>query len=65
MSLLDDKAKIVSSRLGKDRFRVAGTAEFNGYNKDIRADRINPLIKWCNRTFSLKFLLNMPFHGQD
>ena len=51
VSLLDDKAKIVSSRLGKDRFRVAGTAEFNGYNKDIRADRINPLIKWCNELF--------------
>ena len=51
VSLLDDKAKIVSSRLGKDRFRVAGTAEFNGYNKDIRADRINPLIKWCNDLF--------------
>ncbi|MDC0093001.1 D-amino acid dehydrogenase [Alphaproteobacteria bacterium] len=51
VSLLDDKAKIVSSRLGKDRFRIAGTAEFNGYNKDIRADRINPLIKWCNELF--------------
>ena len=51
VSLLDDKAKIVSSRLGKNRFRVAGTAEFNGYNKDIRADRINPLIKWCNKLF--------------
>ena len=51
VSLLDDKAKIVASRLGKDRFRVAGTAEFNGYNKDIRADRINPLIKWCNELF--------------
>ena len=51
VSLLDDKAKIVSSRLGEDRFRVAGTAEFNGYNKDIRADRINPLIKWCNELF--------------
>ena len=46
VSLLDDKAKIVSSRLGKNRFRVAGTAEFNGYNKDIRADRINPLINF-------------------
>jgi D-amino-acid dehydrogenase len=51
VSLLDDKAKIVSSRLGPDRFRVAGTAEFNGYNKDIRADRIGPLIKWCNELF--------------
>ena len=51
VSLLDDKAKIVSSRLGKDRFRVAGTAEFNGYNKDIREDRILPLIKWSNKLF--------------
>ena len=36
VSLLDDEAKIVSSRLGPDRFRVAGTAEFNGFNRDIR-----------------------------
>ena len=36
VSLLDDKAKIVTSRLGSDRFRIAGTAEFNGYNRDIR-----------------------------
>lgn len=35
VSLLDESAKIVTSRLGADRFRVAGTAEFNGYNKDI------------------------------
>ncbi len=41
VSLLDESAKIVTSRLGKDRFRVAGTAEFNGYNRDIRADRIS------------------------
>ena len=51
VSLLDDKAKIVTSRLGKDRFRIAGTAEFNGYNRDIRQDRIDPLIKWCNTHF--------------
>ena len=30
MSLLDDEAKIVTSRLGPRRFRIAGTAEFNG-----------------------------------
>jgi len=41
----------VTSRLGVDRFRVAGTAEFNGYNKDIRADRIRPLIAWVNQCF--------------
>ena len=51
MSLLDDAAKIVTSRLGKTRFRVAGTAEFNGENRDIRADRIAPLVGWVNRYF--------------
>jgi D-amino-acid dehydrogenase len=30
VSLLDDETKLVTSRLGADRFRVAGTAEFNG-----------------------------------
>jgi len=51
VSLLDDETKLVTSRLGIDRFRVAGTAEFNGYNKDIRADRIRPLIDWVNQCF--------------
>ena len=51
VSLLDDETKLVTSRLGVDRFRVAGTAEFNGYNKDIRADRIRPLIAWVNQCF--------------
>ena len=51
VSLLDDKAKIVTSRLGTDRFRVAGTAEFNGFNKDIRADRIRPLADWTRELF--------------
>ncbi|MDX5402902.1 MAG: D-amino acid dehydrogenase [Rhodobacterales bacterium] len=51
ISLLDDEAKIVTSRLGKDRFRIAGTAEFNGYNLDIRDVRIRPLVKWCERFF--------------
>ena len=40
VSLLDDEAKIVTARLGKDRLRVAGTAEFNGYNTDIVQARI-------------------------
>ena len=51
VSLLDDETKLVSSRLGDDRFRVAGTAEFNGYNRDIRADRIRPLVDWVNGCF--------------
>jgi D-amino-acid dehydrogenase len=51
VSLLDDETKIVTSRLGTDRFRVAGTAEFNGFNLDIRADRIRPLTQWVQRQF--------------
>ena len=51
VSLLDDEAKLVLSRLGKDRLRVAGTAEFNGYNYDIRDDRIKPIVKWVERFF--------------
>jgi D-amino-acid dehydrogenase len=51
VSLLDDKAKIVTSRLGANRFRVAGTAEFNGANRDIRADRVQPLIGWTRKLF--------------
>ncbi|WP_111895478.1 D-amino acid dehydrogenase [Acinetobacter sp. MB5] len=53
VSLLDESAKIVTSRLGADRFRVAGTAEFNGYNKDIRNDRIQPLVDWVNKNFDI------------
>ncbi|MGO4386727.1 D-amino acid dehydrogenase [Microvirga sp. 2YAF29] len=51
MSLLDDKAKIVTSRLGIDRFRVAGTAEFNGFNRDVRTDRVQPLVSWVRQLF--------------
>lgn len=51
ISLLDDRAKIVASRFGEDRFRIAGTAEFNGQNRDIRADRIRPLTEWCETHF--------------
>ncbi|ASL48251.1 D-amino acid dehydrogenase [Burkholderia sp. AD24] len=51
VSLLDDSAKIVTSRLGVDRFRVAGTAEINGFNRDIRSDRIAPLVDWTRRYF--------------
>jgi D-amino-acid dehydrogenase len=51
VSLLDEAAKIVTSRLGADRFRVAGTAEFNGFNRDIRADRVQPLTQWVRGCF--------------
>jgi D-amino-acid dehydrogenase len=51
VSLLDDETKLVTSRLGLDRFRVAGTAEFNGVDRDIRADRIRPLVDWVAQCF--------------
>jgi D-amino-acid dehydrogenase len=51
VSLLDDEAKIVTSRLGDARLRVAGTAEFNGFNWDIRDDRVRPLVEWTRRLF--------------
>ncbi|MFC6792052.1 D-amino acid dehydrogenase [Methylobacterium komagatae] len=51
VSILDEATKIVTSRLGDDRFRVAGTAEFNGFNRDIRHDRIQPLIDWTREQF--------------
>lgn len=51
VSLLDDKAKIVTSRLGKNRLRIAGTAEFNGENRDILERRVRPLIKWAEDHF--------------
>jgi len=51
VSLLDDEAKIVTSRLGQDRLRVAGTAEFAGFNRDIRDDRVRPLTEWTRAMF--------------
>lgn len=50
VSLLDDQAKIVTSKLG-DNLRVAGTAELAGENYDIRRDRIDPLLKWVKVNF--------------
>ena len=51
VSLLDDDAKIVCSRLGSRRLRVAGTAELNGHNRDIVQDRIDPLLDWTAKNF--------------
>jgi D-amino-acid dehydrogenase len=50
VSLLDDQAKIVTSTLG-NRFRIAGTAELDGENYDIRRDRIEPLLAWVKENF--------------
>ena len=51
VSLLDDQEKIVCSRLGSNRLRIAGLAELNGYNLDIIQSRIRPLISWCTKMF--------------
>jgi D-amino-acid dehydrogenase len=51
VSLVDDTVKLVCSRLGEDRLRVAGSAEFHGHNRDIRADRIAPLTDWVRHNF--------------
>jgi D-amino-acid dehydrogenase len=50
VSLLDDQAKIVTSRLN-NRLRIAGTAEITNENYDVRYDRIKPLLNWCNSNF--------------
>jgi len=51
--MLDESAKIVTSRPGAERFRVAGTAEFNDFNRDNRADRIEPLVAWARRNVAI------------
>ena len=49
VSLTDDQHKLVFSRLGQ-RLRIAGTAEFAGYNTDLNAARCAALLQ---RTYSL------------
>jgi D-amino-acid dehydrogenase len=44
MSLTDEASKIVFSRLGQ-RMRVAGTAEFNGYDTSLNAVRCQALTR--------------------
>jgi D-amino-acid dehydrogenase len=51
ISLVDDGPKLVASRFGADRLRVAGTAELAGFDRTIRAGRIQPLIDWVRREF--------------
>ena len=51
VSLLDDDAKIVCSRLGANRLRVAGTAELVGRNLDIEQHRVKPLLNWVKDFF--------------
>lgn len=50
VSLTDDGAKVVISRLGQ-RLRVAGTAEFTGYDTYINPARIEPLVRRVRQIF--------------
>ncbi|THU05209.1 D-amino acid dehydrogenase [Lampropedia puyangensis] len=63
VSLLDEQAKIVTSRLGENRLRVAGTAEFSGENWDIRADRIRPLVQWVRDNLQVETEKVTPWAG--
>ncbi len=44
VSLTDDEFKLVYSRLG-DRLRIAGTAEFNGYDRDLNRVRCEAIVR--------------------
>lgn len=50
VSITDDAAKQVYTRLG-GRMRVAGTAEFAGYNEAVRKVRIDPLVNGVKSLF--------------
>ena len=50
VSLTDDEAKIVFTRLG-DRMRIAGTAELSGYNTDLNRVRCEALIRRAKEIF--------------
>jgi D-amino-acid dehydrogenase len=50
VSLTDDGAKLVISRLGQ-RLRVAGTAEFTGYDTALNAARIDALLRRTRQIF--------------
>lgn len=50
VSLTDDGHKLVFSRLG-DRLRIAGTAEFNGYDTELNAVRCHALMRRARQLF--------------
>ena len=50
VSITDDEHKIVFSRLG-NRLRIAGTAEFNGYNLDLNPVRCEALMQRTRQLF--------------
>jgi D-amino-acid dehydrogenase len=50
VSLTDDERRLVFSRLG-NRLRIAGTAEFNGYNLELNAIRCQALLERSRQLF--------------
>jgi D-amino-acid dehydrogenase len=50
VSLTDDEYKLVFSRLG-DRLRIAGTAELNGYDRDLNRVRCEAIVKRFEQLF--------------
>lgn len=50
VSLTDDEYKLVFSRLG-DRLRIAGTAELNGYDRDLNRVRCEAIVKRSEELF--------------
>jgi D-amino-acid dehydrogenase len=50
VSLTDDEFKLVFSRLG-DRLRIAGTAEFNGYDRDLNRVRCEAIVRRTEQLF--------------
>jgi len=50
VSLTDDEYKLVFSRLG-DRLRIAGTAELNGYDRDLNRVRCEAIVRRVERLF--------------
>jgi D-amino-acid dehydrogenase len=50
VSLTDDEYKLVFSRLG-DRLRIAGTAELNGYDRDLNRVRCEAIVHRVEQLF--------------
>ena len=50
VSLTDDEFKLVFSRLG-DRLRIAGTAELNGYDRDLNRVRCEAIVRRVQALF--------------
>ncbi|MEJ6070003.1 FAD-dependent oxidoreductase, partial [Psychrobacter sp. 16-Bac2893] len=57
VSLIDDEFKLVTSRLG-DKLRVAGTAEFNGYNLDLNTVRCEAITRRVQQLFPKGIIAN-------